>query len=139
LSIAVTERESTDDQSPGLLGSIQRLASSLIEILETRIEIIATEFEEERERLRELVMFGFLALFFGSLGLVLLTLFIVIQYWETQRLMVIGGFAFLYLGVGIVCGAILRKRLRERSRLFSTTLSEMGKDRRALHGDEGRG
>jgi len=136
-SIVVTERDPAHDSSPGLLGSIQQLVATLVEILETRIEIIATEFEEERERLRELVMFGFLALFFGSLGLVLLTLFIVIQYWETYRLMVIGGFAFLYLGIGIICGATLRRRLRERSRLFSTTLSEMAKDRGALHGDRG--
>jgi len=131
----VTEREPEQVGSPGLLGSVQRLIATLVETLETRIEIVATEFEEERERLRELVMFGFLAMFFGTLGLVLLTLFVVIQYWESYRLAVVGGFAIVYLGVGIICGAILRRRLRERSRLFATTLSEMAKDRRAMQDD----
>jgi len=31
--------------------------TTLLEILQTRVEIVATEFEEERVRLRELVVF----------------------------------------------------------------------------------
>jgi uncharacterized membrane protein YqjE len=128
----VTDHDPDAGQSPGLLTSLQRLMATLLEILQTRVEIIATEFEEERVRLRELVVFGILTLFFVSIGLTLLTLFVVVLYWDTHRLAVLGGVAFFYLGLGGLAGIVLYRRLKSRSRLFATTLSELGKDRDQL-------
>ena len=116
----------------GLLASLQRLLATLLDIVQTRVAIVATEFEEERVRLRELVVFGFVALFFVNLGIMLFTLFVVMLFWETHRLYVMGGFALLYLGVGVVAGISLRHRLKSRSRLFATTLAELAKDRDQL-------
>jgi len=116
-------------RGPGLLASLPRLLATMIEILQTRVEIVANEFEEERERIRELVVFGFLAVFFVSLGLVLLTLFVVILLWDTHRVYAVGGFALLYLGLGIMAGVNVRRRLKARPRLFATTLAELSKDR----------
>lgn len=113
----------------GLLASLQRLVGTLLEILQTRVEIVATEFEEERERLRQLVVYGFLSLFFISLGLVLLTLFVVMAFWETHRLYVLGGFAVLYLALGWGAAGLLRSRHGSRPRLFAATLAELRKDR----------
>jgi len=106
--------------------------ATLLEILQTRVEIVATEFEEERVRLRELVVFGFLTLFFVSVGLTLLTLFVVMLYWDTHRLVVLGGIAMLYLGLGGLAGIVLSRRLKSRSRLFATTVSELVKDQDQL-------
>jgi uncharacterized membrane protein YqjE len=128
----VTEREPEAGQSRGLLSSVQRLITTLLEILQTRVEIIATEFEEERVRLRELVVFGVLTLFFVSVGLTLVTLFIVSLYWDTHRLQVLGGVALLYLGLGGVTGICLYRRLKSRPRLFAATVSELAKDREKL-------
>lgn len=128
----MTEREPEAGQSRGLLSSLQRLITTLLEILQTRVEIIATEFEEERVRLRELVVFGVLTLFFVSVGLTLVTLFIVSLYWDTHRLQVLGGVALLYLGLGGVTGICLYRRLKSRPRLFAATVSELAKDREKL-------
>jgi len=128
----VTEREPESGQSPGLLSSLQRLITTLLEILQTRVEIIATEFEEERVRLRELLVFGVLTLFFVSVGLTLVTLFVVSLYWDTHRLQVLGGISLLYLGLGGVTGICLYRRLKSRPRLFATTVSELAKDREKL-------
>jgi uncharacterized membrane protein YqjE len=128
----VTDRDPDAGQSPGLLASLQRLMETLLEILQTRVEIVANEFEEERVRLRELVVFGVLTLFFVSVGLTLVTLFVVSLYWDTHRLQVLGGIAMLYLGLGGLTGFILYRRLKSRSRLFATTLSELEKDRDQL-------
>lgn len=133
----MTESGPEGGQPAGLLASLQRLVATLLEILETRIEIVATEFEEERERIRELVVFSILTLFFAGAGLLLLTLYIVILYWDTHRLNVVGGFALFYLLAGFVCGAILRRRLKARPRLFASTLSELTKDRYRLREREG--
>lgn len=125
----MTDQEPDSSGSPGLLASVRRLLATLLEIVQTRIEIVATEFEEERIRLRELVVFGFLALFFISVGLTLATLFVVALYWDSHRLAVLGSVAILYLGLGGLAVMFLRRRLKSRSRLFATTLSELGKDR----------
>jgi len=122
----------TEGTATGLLASLQRLLATFLEILQTRVEIVATEYEEERERIREMVILGFLALFFASLGLLLLTLFVVVLYWETHRLYVLGGFALLYLALGLGASAVLRQRLKTRPRMFTTTLTELSRDRERL-------
>lgn len=116
----------------GLLGSLQRFVVTVIEVLQTRAEIAVTEFEEERERIRELVVFGFLALFFFGFGFLLLTLFIVVLFWDTYRVYAVGAFALLYLGLGMFSAVTLRRRLTTRPRLFATTLAELAKDRERL-------
>jgi len=128
----VTDHDPDAGQNPGLLTSLQRLMETLLEILQTRVEIVATEFEEERVRLRELVVFGILTLFFVGVGLTLLTLFIVVLYWDSHRVAVLGGVAILYLGLGGLTGIILYRRLKSRPRLFAATLSELTKDRDQL-------
>jgi uncharacterized membrane protein YqjE len=116
----------------GLLDSLRRLAVTLIEILHTRVDIVATEFEEERERIRELILFGLMALFFAGFGFLLLTLFLIVLFWDTHRLIAVGGFTVLYLGLGGLAAATLKRRLRTRPRLFATTLAELSKDRERL-------
>ena len=106
--------------------------ATLLEILQTRVEIVATEFEEERARLQELVVFGILMLFFVGVGLSLLTLFVVMLYWDTHRLAVLGGVALFYLGLGGTAGIVLYRRIKSRPRLFATTLSELVRDRNQL-------
>lgn len=128
----MAERETETGQSPGLLSSLQRLVTTLLEVLQTRVEIVATEFEEERVRLRELVLFGVLTLFFVSVGLTLVTLFVVSLYWDTHRMQVLGGVSLLYLGLGGITGTCLYRRLKSRPRLFATTVSELAKDRENL-------
>ena len=128
----MTETDAETGRHVGLLASLRRLASTLIEILQTRIEIIANEFEDERARLRDVVVFGVLALFFVSTGITLATVFVVAVYWETHRLAVLGSVALLYLGIGGMAGIVLYRRIRPRHRLFATTLSELSKDRDQL-------
>lgn len=101
-------------------------------LLHTRLELICTELEEERERLKESVVLGAAALFFLSLGILLLTLWVVVLFWESYRLYVLGGFAFLYLILGIVLGLSAKLKALRRPRLFSATLSELAKDRDQL-------
>lgn len=113
----------------GLLASLPRLVATLLEILRTRLEIVSTEFEEERERLRELIVYGFWALFFTSLGIVLVTLFVVMAVQEPYRLHALGALAALYLLVGAFAALRVRRSLRQRSRLLATTLAELRRDR----------
>jgi uncharacterized membrane protein YqjE len=73
-----------------------------------------------------------MSLFFLGLGLLLTTLCVVLAFWETHRLLVLAAFAVFYLAIGTGTALVIRHKLKTRPRLFSTTLSELGKDRERL-------
>src|SRR3954470_15257942 len=89
-------------RSPGLLASLRRLGSTAVELLRTRFELIATEFEEERARVTRLVVFCAVAAFFLSLGVITLTLFVIVLAWDTHRVLATGILALVYLGLGTI-------------------------------------
>jgi uncharacterized membrane protein YqjE len=71
--------------------------------------------------------------FLVSLGLVMLTFFIVVLFWETDaRLWVLGGFVVLYLGAGTGLFLALRAKIKSKPKLFASTADELGKDYAAL-------
>jgi uncharacterized membrane protein YqjE len=102
-------------------------------LLRTRLELFSTEWQEERERLEEIVLLAAAAVLCLTFGVLLVTLFVVVAFWDTNyRLLVLGGFALLYLIAGIVVGLITRRKSRNRPKLFSATLGELAKDYRHL-------
>lgn len=116
----------------GLFGSLKRLAGTFVSLLKTRLELVSTEIEEERERIKEIVLLAVIALFCMSLGVLLLTLLIVVAFWNTYRLYVLSGFVIFYLGLGLIAGLVMRRKVISKPRLFSGTLSELAKDRESL-------
>ena len=127
-----TDPEPAPDRATGLLASLQRLLATFTEILHTRLEILSTELEEEGQRISLLFIYGLVSLFFLGLGLLFATVFIVAAFWETHRLYVLAGFTVFYLGIGVIAALVVRHKIKARPRLFSATLSELGKDRERL-------
>lgn len=116
----------------GLLDSIRKLASTLVGILQTRLEILATELEEAKLQLRQQLLLGLAALFCLGLGIVLLAVFFVVLFWDSHRLAVLGVMAGFFLGAGAIAVLALRARAAENTRMFSDTLAELAKDREQL-------
>jgi uncharacterized membrane protein YqjE len=116
----------------GLLVSLRRLASTGVEIIHTRLEILSSDIEEEGARLGSLVMTGLLALFCFLMAVVLFTVLIVVLLWETHRVAVLGalGGAFL-IGGGLWWRSFQHQR-QERPAFLATTRGELAKDRREL-------
>lgn len=100
--------------------------------LHTRLELFATELEEERERLKQTLVLTFLAFFGLSLGIILLTIFAVAIFWDGGWVYAVGGLALLYLGIGGIAGWMLRKQILTRPGLFPASLTELAKDRDRL-------
>jgi uncharacterized membrane protein YqjE len=122
------------DDAPTFTRSIKDALAVLSAILHTRLEIFVTEIEEERERLRQTVVFTLLAFFGLSLGLILLTIFVVALLWEKGWIAALGGLAALYLAVGIGAALKLRQKILSRPGLFPVTMAELAKDRDQLRG-----
>lgn len=118
--------------SPGLLGSLRNFAATLIAVVQTRLELLSTEVEEEWLRLLQILVSTFIALFFMALGIAMLTLLVVTLFWDTHRTLVTILFAALYLGIGVYFSWVVRAKVRGKSKLFSASLIELAKDRQQL-------
>jgi uncharacterized membrane protein YqjE len=119
-------------ESTGLMESLKRLADTLLAIFQTRLELLSNEMEEERVRIEQMLLYGSVALFFFGLAIMLLTAFIVVLFWDSHRLLVLGVFAALYFVAGLLAWNALRRVAREKSKLFSASLAELADDRDRL-------
>jgi uncharacterized membrane protein YqjE len=74
-----------------------------------------------------------LLLIFGlSLGLILLTIFIVALFWDKGWIAAIGCLSAVYIGVGVIAGVKLRSNFLNRPRLFPSMLEVLAQDRDRL-------
>lgn len=120
----------------GLLQSIRHLAQTLLGAAQTRLEILATEIEEERVRLEQLLIVALAAAFCLAMGIALCVALVVLYYWDTHRLAAVGTLAAAFIAAAVVLGLILRDNARTRPKPFAITRGELAKDRAMLGGPQ---
>jgi len=120
------------EASSGLMGSVRRLLCTLTSIASTRLELLANELQEERLRLTQMLIFSALALLCFGLGVLLLTVFVVVLFWDDHRLAVLGVLCTLFFVLGTVMTLLLRSKAQAKSKLFSASLAELSRDREQL-------
>ena len=124
--------EGTRESGETLRGALAKLADAMLGLLRTRLELVAVEYTEERDRITRqvaLLLVGLacllFALFFGAFA-------IIAYYWDTYRITAILGVA----GVFVVIGAGLLWRRAEVSSTspvpFAASVAELEKDRAAI-------
>jgi uncharacterized membrane protein YqjE len=123
-------------QSAGLMDSVKRLASTLISIVSTRLELLANELQEERLHLTQMFFLSLIALFCFGMALLLLTIFVTVLFWDDHRIAVLGGLCALFFVSGALIAVLLRSKAQSRPRLFSASLAELAKDREQLEPGE---
>ena len=119
--------------APGSLGS--RLRSSIagaLGLLQTRLELLATEFQEEKLRLGSLLGYAAAAFFFLGFGAVMLALFLTVLLWDSHRLLALGIFTALFLAIGILAALAAARIGRQGSRLFAASIAELAQDREMI-------
>ena len=115
-----------------LTESFQRLAGSLLCLVQTRLELLGNELEEERLHIEQTLFYKGIALLFFGLSIMLITVLIVVLFWDSQRLLVLGGLAGLYFIAGLLVWNTSSNLIRKKSRLFSASLAELSSDRDQL-------
>ena len=116
-------------EAQGLFASLRRLGSTLFATLHSRIELFALELDHASVRITRLVLLGVAALFFLALGAITATIFVIVLFWDSQRLVVIGFLAMLYLVIGGGIFAYVRHEAARAKRPFSASLEELRQDR----------
>ena len=121
-----------------MLKSVKALTRTLLDILHTRLEILSLDVREMRFRLVSIMMLGACAFLFMTLGLILGSLWLILIFWETDRILVMGILTgALVLGAAIFL-AILAWKLKMDPAVFHGSIEELDKDREALGGHRGR-
>jgi uncharacterized membrane protein YqjE len=120
--------------SEGLLESLRNLARTSVAIVQTRIEIFASEIDEERTRLARIALLAAAAAFCLGLAVILLVFFLVVLFWDTDRLLAIGVLAGVFAVGGIAACLGLRAAVSKRPKFLSATLAELRKDGTRLEG-----
>ncbi len=117
---------------PGLYESAKKIASTLLAIGRTRLELLSAELEEEWERMTSLLIWTLIALFCAAIGVVFATLLLVVLFWDNNRLLVLGILAVVFFVAAALAWNIARIVAKTRTRLFSASLAELTKDRDRL-------
>jgi uncharacterized membrane protein YqjE len=132
----VTSPERPPLHAAGPVEAARALGSSVLALLRARVELLGLELEEGKERGKRALLLGCVAALFLALGLLLLAFLVVVFFWDTHRLLAVGGVTLLYLAIGIGAAVRLRAALRDSPPPFSATLAEFRKDLDMIRGHD---
>lgn len=123
-------REAASEGAPqgGLLRSLRTMLADLLATLRTRGELLQVEIQQEKLRVYAFAIFSVAAAFFLGLAVVLLTIFLMVLFWDTHRILIAGLLGLTYAVIGMCCAIVARQRWRVKSRMFSTSLAALDKD-----------
>lgn len=111
-----------------LFSAVGRIASTLVAMVGTRLELAAVEFQEDARRLLGYLAWSLLAAFLAAGAIMLAALFVIVLFWDTYRLQAVAGMAVLLAaGAGVIVMSV-RSKLNAQSPLFADTLAELRKD-----------
>ena len=116
----------------GLFDSLKALSASLVSIVHTRLELLSNDIAVERAYSTTLLVLMVGALFCLGVGVMLLAMLIAVVFWESHRLLALGGLTGFFLIVGAGLGWLALHKLRTKPRLFEASLAELSKDRQQL-------
>ena len=119
---------SGDGDATSLMGRIRSLVASLIEIVETRLELFGTDVELQAGRLRTMALLLLAGLLFLALAMVFVSVLVIAACWDTYRLTAIAGVVAVHLAAGIGCLLGLRRLVRRGPRPFDATIAELRQD-----------
>lgn len=108
--------------------SISRLAANFLALLQTRLELISVELEEESLRLFTYLIYSLAAMFCFGIAMLLGILLIVVIYWDTHRIGVLVSLIAAFAVAAVLLGFRVRHRYHRKPRLMAHTLAELGND-----------
>src|SRR5688572_2643378 len=113
----------------GLFHSLNRMASTVVAIAHTRLELLTTELQEEVRQVGAILLWAFIAAFAAMMGLFLGALAVIFVFWDTYRIAASLAMIALFIAIAVVAALILAKKLRSKPPLLDDTLAELAKDR----------
>lgn len=121
-----------DTHKPRLTESLHGLLDTGLHSVQTRLELLAVEVQEEKLRVTGLLFNTLLAAVMLGFGLVFVAVFLTVLFWEEHRLLALGLSTAICLGGGLLAARNAARAFRSGTKLFSASLAELARDRDAL-------
>lgn len=112
----------------GVFDSMRGGSATLLALVRVRLDLLATELQEEKLRLGLSLLFGAGAVLFLSFGLLFLAAAITVLLWETNRLLALGVFAAIFLTCGVFFALSARRHSRPGIQPFAESIAELKRD-----------
>lgn len=129
MSLRSDERASMSvHATDGIVQSGRRILAILVTMVRTRLGLLSIELMEEKSRIWLMLVLTALALVFASMALLMLSLLVIVAFWDDNRLLAIGGLLGVYVAAAGGSLLALRYKARMGSPLFAHTLRELSKD-----------
>lgn len=116
----------------GLFGALRGSAASLLALARVRLDLFATELQEEKVRAGLTLIYGAGAVFCLSFGLLFLSIAITVLLWDSNRLLALGLFAGIFLTCGVFFALTARRHAQPGKRPFAESIAELKRDGEAL-------
>lgn len=118
--------------SKGLFESVTHLTGTLVGLVQTRLSLLATDVEQGHLQFMSMLALALTAAMAVGVGVVLTTMVIVLAFWDTHRILVLGILATFFLVVGIGAWRLALHKVRTQPKPFAASLLELSKDRAFL-------
>jgi uncharacterized membrane protein YqjE len=115
-----------------IMDSAKRMLATFIALVHTRLELFTTEIEEEIQRAASILLWAVIALYFGSLSVLMIAFTVIIIFWEDHRILASVLVTASFLLMTLVFALLARSRLKAKSRFLAASIEELKRDRQSL-------
>ena len=121
-----------NDSNEPVSAPLRRLGASLLTLGRVRLELLAIEVQEEKERVAGLLLWALSAALLAGFCLLTAMVFVIVALWDTHRLLALGGATLLLFAAAVFAFTKVRALLAMPATLFQTSLAELREDADAL-------
>ena len=115
----------------GPLGTLKNIAATLLSTAQTRLALLANEIQTQKLHALRQLAWSLALVFCLGLGVLLAVALAVTVWWE-QRVLILGLFTLVFLGLAAYFFLALKRSLSEADPVFAATLAELQEDLRQL-------
>ena len=116
----------------GFVASFRRMIATLVAIVHTRLELFTTEIEEEIQRAASILLWALIALFFGSLTVLMVAVLVLVVFWDDHRILAASLITGTFLLLTLIFALLARGQLRKKGRFMEASLAELKRDKEGL-------
>jgi len=130
----MTDSQHNRGPAKGVIDIGQRIVTTMVGIVETRVRLAVVELEAEKANLVQMILMIGLTMLFTAFGLMCLMVLIIWAVDAQYRLMAMAITTGVLFLLALICGLSVLAKSR-RSTLLSATRKELANDRKLLEDD----
>ena len=116
---------------------LRRLGASLLTLGRIRLELLAIEAQEEKERVAALLLWAVLAALLAGFGVLMLVVLVTVAFWDEHRLLALGLGSAVLIAAAAVAVRKMKSLVALPTTLFQSSIAELRADADGLRREPG--